>query len=73
MFNSSPTILVQFVALLRRRNVIGARSWRILLVRGVQELMKTGGLTIVIAVSLDGADVSIVGRRCSDGPLRHLI
>lgn len=51
------------------------RGWWIVLVGGIQELMETGGgLAIVVAVSLDGADVAVIGRCCSiDGSLRHVI
>lgn len=51
------------------------RGRLVFLVGGVQELMKTGGaLAVVVAVSLDGADVAIVGRLGGvDRPLRHVI
>jgi len=54
------------------------RGRRVLLVGGIQELVEAaGGLTVVavvvVVVSLDGVDVSIVDGRGVDRPLRHVI
>lgn len=73
MFNSAPAILIQFVSLLGGRDVVGrGRGRRVFLVGGIQKLMETS-LPIVVAVSLDRADISIAGRHCVDRPLRHVI
>jgi len=79
-FNSAPAVLVQFASLLGRRHVVRrGRGRRVLLIRGIQELVEAaGGLTVVavvvvVVVSLDGVDVSIVDGRGVDRPLRHVI
>lgn len=58
-----PAILVELGSLLRGGNVISrGRCRRILLVRGVKQLMKTScGLPIIVTVSFDRA-VCVVGR-----------